>query len=300
MPKISGKLLEKRLTRHLRQKVPSLFKIPRRTRVVAILATYNEERFIGGCIEHLIGQGVSVYLIDNSSTDQTLEIARDYLGRGLIGIENFPKDEGLYKWREILKRKEELASTLEADWFMHVDADEIHLPPVVNQTLSGALAEVQREGYNTVDFQEFVFVPTRETPDHDHPNYQKTMRWYYPFAPSSHPRLMRAWRKQSEYVGLREGGGHTVDFPGMKVYPEKFPMKHYLFLSIDQIVRKYGNRNFETSEIQRGWHGWRARLSTKLISLPSQEELKTHSSEEELDPSNPRTKHITENWVPRS
>jgi glycosyltransferase involved in cell wall biosynthesis len=38
-------------------------------RVVAILASYNERRFIDGCLEHLHGQGVESYLIDNWSTD---------------------------------------------------------------------------------------------------------------------------------------------------------------------------------------------------------------------------------------
>jgi GT2 family glycosyltransferase len=84
-------------------------------RVVAILATHNEERFIAGCLEHLIGQGVEVYLIDNCSTDRTVEIAGRYLGRGLIDIETFPRAEGVYKWRSILERKEQLATTLEAD-----------------------------------------------------------------------------------------------------------------------------------------------------------------------------------------
>jgi glycosyltransferase involved in cell wall biosynthesis len=44
-------------------------------RVIALLAAYNEERFIAGCIEHLFQQSVDVYLIDNSSTDNTVTIA---------------------------------------------------------------------------------------------------------------------------------------------------------------------------------------------------------------------------------
>ena len=51
-------------------------------RVVAILATYNEERFIAPCLENLFRQGIQAYLIDNDSRDQTVAIARRYLGRG--------------------------------------------------------------------------------------------------------------------------------------------------------------------------------------------------------------------------
>ena len=42
-------------------------------RILAIIATYNEERFIGGCLEHLFSQGVEAYLCDNQSTDGTRE-----------------------------------------------------------------------------------------------------------------------------------------------------------------------------------------------------------------------------------
>ena len=56
-------------------------------RIVALLAVHDEERFIGGCIEHLAGQGVEAYLLDNDSTDGTVEIAERHLGHGLIGIE---------------------------------------------------------------------------------------------------------------------------------------------------------------------------------------------------------------------
>ena len=71
-------------------------------RVVALLATYNEERFVAGCLEHLFQQHVEVYLIDNCSSDQTVAIASRYLGRGLIGIETFPRT-GMYSWRPILE-----------------------------------------------------------------------------------------------------------------------------------------------------------------------------------------------------
>src|SRR5438034_5426443 len=120
-------------------------------RVVALLATYNEERFVGACVAHLVGQGMDVYLIDNGSTDRTLEIAEQRLGRGLIGIEHLPR-EGVYSWRPILERKAELAATLGADWFVHVDADEFRVPLSSRTTLAGALEEVDREGYNAVNF----------------------------------------------------------------------------------------------------------------------------------------------------
>ena len=265
-------------------------------RVVAILATHNEERFIAGCLESLIGQGVEVYLIDNCSTDRTVEIAGRYLGRGLIDIETFPRAEGVYKWRSILERKEQLATTLEADWFMHVDADEVRLPPRSARTLAQTLAEVETQGYNAVNFLEFTFVPTREAPDHDHPRFWETMRWYYPFL-RRFPHRLNAWKRQPERVELAPSGGHRVSFPGLRMYPESFKMRHYLFLSVPHAIGKYVGRSYDSAEVEKGWHGWRARLIAEKIELPSQKELRFYTSDDELDPSNPRTRHVSEEWT---
>ena len=106
-------------------------------RIVALLTTFNEERFIAACLENFSRQGVEVYLCDNSSTDRTVEIAQQYLDKGLIGIETYPRAD-MYSWRPLLQRKEELAATLEADWFMHVDADEMRHAVRVVQTLPNA------------------------------------------------------------------------------------------------------------------------------------------------------------------
>jgi glycosyltransferase involved in cell wall biosynthesis len=265
-------------------------------RVVALLATYNEERFITNCLEHLIRHGVEVYLIDNCSTDRTIAIAERYLGRGLIDIETFPRAEGVYKWRSILERKEQLAATLEADWFMHADADEVRLPPRSTHSLAQTLTEVEAQGYNAVNFLEFTFVPTREEPDHDHPRFWQTMRWYYPFLPRF-PHRLNAWKRQPERVNLAQSGGHRIRFPGLQMYPESFKMRHYLFLSVPHAIAKYVERNYDPAEVQKGWHGWRATLLGEKIELPLKEELRFYTSDGELDPSNPRKRHISEDWT---
>jgi Glycosyl transferase family 2 len=258
-------------------------------RVIALLATYNEERFIAGCIEHLSRQGVEVYLIDNDSTDQTVAIAGRYLNRGLVGVETLPR-EGAFSLRAILNRKEEIAAALDADWFMHVDADEIRLPPRSDRTLALALAEAEAQGYNAVNFQEFTFVPTAESPDHDHPRFQETMRWYYPFLPSF-PHRLNAWKRQPARVELAWSAGHRVRFPGLRVYPESFPLRHYLFLSVPHAVRKYADRRHDPAALAMGWHGWRERLKPEMVRLPSQAELRIYISDDQLDPSGPRTQH---------
>jgi glycosyltransferase involved in cell wall biosynthesis len=259
-------------------------------RVLALLATYNERRFVEPCIEHLHAQGVETYLIDNCSTDGTVELAERHLGRGLIGVEELPRDE-CFDLRAQLRRKEQLAGELEADWFLHLDADEVRLPPLGWGSLADALARVGRDGYNAVNFLEFTFVPTREQPDHDHADYARTLRTYYPFAPSF-PHKLTAWKAAaSAEVELAPSGGHRLRFPGLRMSPESFPMKHYLFLSVAHATEKYVERNFDAEEVESGWHGWRASLTPVDITLPSESELRVAQSDEDLDPSDPRTRH---------
>ena len=264
-------------------------------RVVAILASYNEERFIAGCLEHLFRQGIEAYLIDNCSTDRTVEIAEGYLGRGLVGIETLPRVGGVHRWRRILQRKEELAASLDADWFMHADPDEIRLPPRSTQTLAEALAEVDEQGYNAVNFLEFTFVPTKEAPEHDHPDFMRTMKWYYPFM-RNFPFRVNAWKRQSEPVNLRHGNGHRVLLPDLCVHPCSFKMKHYQFLSLEQARLKYlEKKKYDAADVRK--QHWRYWLVEERMGLPSESELHFFTSDDELDLTNPRTRHIVEDWA---
>jgi len=268
----------------------------RSMRAVALIATYNEQRFIGGCLEHLFAHGIEAYLCDNASTDGTTDVAGRYLGSGLRGIEQIPR-HGVYRWRDILKRKESLAAEISADWFMHLDADEIPLPPRPGQKLIDALAEAEANDCNAFEFSELTFVPTREDPDHDHPEFRRTMRWYYPFAPRE-LHLVRAWKRQRGPVDLATTGGHTASFEGRRIAPERGRMCHYLFLSREHAVQKYVRRNYDPAEVDDGWHGWRATLTAEKIHLPSRSELKIAENDEDLDVSSPRTKHCVE-WNAR-
>ena len=259
-------------------------------RIVAIIAAFNEERFIGGCLEHLFANDVEAYLCDNESTDRTVEIATSYLGRGLRGIETLPRD-GTYRWRQILARKEQLAAELSADWFLHLDADEMPQSRRPGQTLAEALAEAEAAGYNAVDFDELVFVATRETPDHDHPDFQRTMRWYYPFAPRPLHRVI-AWKRQPK-VDLVSTGGHQANFRARRISPQPLVLRHYLILSRQHMLRKYVQRRYDAGEVRNGWHGWRARLTPADVRLPSQAELRFTATDADLDASSPRRQH----WI---
>jgi hypothetical protein len=276
-------------------------------RVIALLATYNEARFIGAQLEHLAAHGIEAYLIDNESTDDTVAIAERHLGRGLASIETLPRD-GVSRLRVRLARKEELAASLDADWFIHLDADEFRLAPRSGQRLADALAEVDALGYNAVTFQEFTFLPTRESPDHDHPAFQRTMRWYFPFTPFF-PHRLSAWKRQPRPVDLTWLAGHIVRFPGLRMYPRAFPMRHYLSLSVEHAMRKYACMRYDEEEIRQGVHArWRGRMygtpaatDPGLLRLPSARELRVYTGDDALDARWPRRRaRWLEEWAARA
>jgi len=262
-------------------------------RIVGIVATYNEELVIAACLEHHIAQGIEIYLIDNDSEDRTVDIAEGYLGRGLIGIESLPR-RGLFELAAQLARKQELARELDADWLVHLDADEMRLAPDNDRTLAEAMAEADAAGYNAVNFLEFTFVPTVESPDHEHPRFRETMRWYYPFLPKSLHQV-NAWKKQPVPVDLTTGSGHFVRFPGQFIHPLPFRMRHYQFLSVPHAIRKYSRRRHPPRELAEGKQGWRERLDPASIRLPSRSQLHEMIDGDRLDFSQPRSAHFLDN-----
>jgi glycosyltransferase involved in cell wall biosynthesis len=264
-------------------------------RVVALLAAYNEERFLAPCIEHLRAQGVHVYLIDNESSDRTVEIAEGYLGDGVIGIETLPRGE-VFDWEAVLERKEQLAGELDADWFIHHDADEFRVSPRPGRTLLDELREADAAGHSAVNFMEFTFVPCAEEPDHDHERFLETMRWYYPLLPF-YPYRLNAWKRQDAPVDLRGTGGHIVRFEGAEIAPRSLSMRHYLCLSPRHAVEKYVEKRYSEVEVAKGYHGWRARLRPERIGFPPAAELRVYRGDIWLDASRPRRREIFDDLV---
>ncbi len=263
---------------------------PKPLKIVALIAAYNEERYIVPALRHLGEQGLEAVLFDNDSTDRCRKFAEPFLKKNLRSIERIPRSEG-FNWAEILRKKAEYQNHADADWFLHLDPDEFRYPPPGYATLRDWITSADRQGYNAANFQEFTFLPCRETPDHDHPDFQKTMQYYYPFQVNMLHRV-NAWKRQEQGVDLETMGGHEVLFPGRSITPETGLMRHYLFLSADHAREKYGQRGYDASERAKGWHGWRGDIETKTeISLPSLYEMNVLSGDGVFSFEKARTEH---------
>jgi glycosyltransferase involved in cell wall biosynthesis len=242
-------------------------------RTEAILAVRNEQHYLQRCLNHLAEQEVSVCVIDNGSTDGSLDIARSFDPNVVTSIVQHPYP-GYFDWEGILKLKQQRAAESPAHWFIHVDADEILESPITGKTLAEAIHLVNRKGFNAINFNEFVFVPSNDRENWDGRDYVAGMDHYYFFEP--HPqRLIRAWKKQSVPVDIAGSGGHDIRFPGRSIYPQAFILRHYIALSRDYLIDKYCERKYSPHELDRGWHHNRIGITPDAIQWPASRNIET-------------------------
>jgi glycosyltransferase involved in cell wall biosynthesis len=233
----------------------------------------NEELYVSKVIEHLHHQGIEICLIDNGSTDNTLNIARSYVQKGIFQIESLPY-HGCFELVKVLENEERLARKIKADWFIHHDADEIREAPAPLKSLSEGIRKADQEGYNAINFDEFVFLPTADDESFEGTDYVEKMRYYYFFEPGP-LRRVNAWKNNDQAVDLVSSGGHSANFDGRKIYPQNFILRHYIVLSRAQAIAKYGSeRVYSREEVQRGWHGARTCFNSSRLQFPSKHQLK--------------------------
>lgn len=244
-------------------------------RIVALMTVRNEELYLRRCLQHLHEQGVETCVIDNGSTDATYKIAEQFLDRGVCRLEKLPY-HGVFELETILKNEERLSREINADWFIHYDADEIREAPEPYGTLHEGITDVDRQGYNAINFDEFVFLPHREDRSYEDTDYVQSMRHYYFFEPYE-LRRVNAWKKNG-FIDLASKGGHSVEFKGKKVFPVNFINRHYITLSKEYALRKYGDRIFSEREVNDlKWHWPRTGFSPEKAILPDVHQLKTIS-----------------------
>jgi glycosyltransferase involved in cell wall biosynthesis len=259
--------------------------------IIAIIAARNEELYLERCIRHLRSQGILTCIINHGSTDRTRHIAESFMDDGVCRIvdEEYCESFDLFA---MLRLKERLSLEMEADWFIHCDADEIREAPQPYATLREGIEAADLAGYNAINFEEFVFIPTADSDRYEGTDYVQKIKHYYYFSPSP-LRRVNAWKKTQD-VDLATSAGHHVRFENQRIFPTNFILRHYIILSAEHGRMKYGfNRKFlPTASSLREWHGWRARFKQEMIKLPPPAELKKYFGDRVWDCSDPKTRHI--------
>jgi glycosyltransferase involved in cell wall biosynthesis len=258
--------------------------------VTAVLGIRNEEAYLANCLRHLIRNGLRFAIIDNGSTDASAEIYRDReFAANLVAAIELPFGRA-FSLAEQLRRKMELIDAIDTDWVIHLDADEVMHSYRPAETLSEAVSRLDAEGWNVVNFDEFVFLPVEHDYMPDAPGHQPMDRYYF-FEPSA-PRLMRAWRKASGCSPL-ENAGHTLVGPDLRIAPEHLALRHYIFRNQEHAFAKYISRTFAPDEIARGWHSNRVNQPHASFLFPPPTTLKrlAFPADRHLDRSDPWSRH---------
>jgi hypothetical protein len=191
------------------------------------MTAHNEGDIIAFSIRKLVDQGIGVYLIDNWSSDGTLEEARMFEGKGLIGHERFPASgpSPYFSLRKLLARTESLHAELGARWTVYHDVDEIRISPWPEVSYREGLERVEQMGYNCVNHIVVVFRPTNDAfvPGEDFGLF--FTHFEMPARPS-HFIQYKAWSTDKP-VSLQQTGGHRVEFEDCRPFPLNFILKHY-------------------------------------------------------------------------
>jgi glycosyltransferase involved in cell wall biosynthesis len=104
----------------------------RRATLAVVLMTKNEERRLAACLDRVAGWADEIVIIDDMSTDRTVEVARRYTDR-IFCIPS--EDDHFQQWNRGIDR----ASN---DWILHIDADEL-VTPELKRAIDAILIDPQ-------------------------------------------------------------------------------------------------------------------------------------------------------------
>jgi glycosyltransferase involved in cell wall biosynthesis len=105
-----------------------------------VLATFNEESNLAGCLDSIRGLADEIIVVDGTSTDKTVEIAKKYNAKVVI-TEN-KKNFHINKQMAI-----DLATK---DWILQLDADE-RVSPELSAEITGKIKNSKLEIKNSVN-----------------------------------------------------------------------------------------------------------------------------------------------------
>jgi len=228
-------------------------------KIVGMLSTYNEEDFVENVIKHLLNQGLELVILDNGSTDNTFEICKKFVNKGVLKLEQFQSNT--YQWAIILIKLYDMALIQSPDWVIRSDSDELLESGVNNLTLKEAILEADSQGFNLIQFDEAHFFMTDK--DNENANSVKERMIYYSWVSDF---MYRCW-KYFPGIRVEDKGGHLPVFPPdqkYKIFPRNFVIRHYNIRKKDQLEQKTKQRRVRIANTGEGELGWHTRYEIYL------------------------------------
>ena len=252
-------------------------KPPNNFKVTAIIPTYNESDIISHTIKNFIDEGIDIYLLDNWSVDNTIELAKKFEGKGVIGIEKFPPEGSSQdsSWKLLLSRIEELTLELNSDWFILNYPDVLKKSPWEGVNLKDAIFAVDKAGYNAIDHTVITFHPIDNSYSIEL-DPEKHFK-FFEFRNTTKQFLqIITWKNSAKSISFTEPGGNEVQFKDRRVFPYKFLEKHYPILT-----QKHGEKKilqerkprYDPAEKENGFHSQNDHLIKSENFIWSKEKL---------------------------
>jgi len=141
---------------------------------------------------------------------------------------------------------------------IHHDADEIREGPWPDLGLRDSIWNVDRRGFTAINHQILDFRPVSDeadTPEGRDP--AETLVWWQHLTHRANLVQVKGWRNQGQPVNLAQTGGHEARFPGRRIFPYRFLLRHYPLRSAEHARRKIFNERasrWNESERKLGWH----------------------------------------------
>lgn len=187
-------------------KISADIRVSRRSTLAVVMMTKNEEARLAACLDRVSGWADEVVIIDDLSTDRTVEVARRYTDR-IFSMAS--EDDHCRQWNRGIERAA-------SDWILHIDADE-WVTPALKRAIDGVLIDDGgRNAFDVMRLNHFLGRPMRHG------------GWHH-----RHRILFRRDRARCVgkgiHVQLRVDG--TVGFLDADI-------EHYPFVSIEQFLAR--------------------------------------------------------------
>lgn len=222
--------------------------------VTALVACYNEADILRAMLRHWTTRGMAVFLLDNWSTDGSFEIAQSEPG---VMVERWPSHPlATFEWGALLDTFQARLADIQTDWFSLSGADHFLDVPAdgsLGPDVVQAIETVDRQGYTAIEMIHRNYVPMDDSFTVGDPVAALCGDYY-----DNAGFLCDTWKKLPGITPvLRNQGGHDIDWPGRKVFPQKFIRRHYPIRS-----QAHGERKVFLERIPRwspqeralGWH----------------------------------------------